>query len=808
MVKLNNIGVKGLRGVRNDLSIYLNGKSALLYGDNGSGKSSLSDVLDWFFYDRIDHLAGEEIGRKGYEALRNIFLNEEEPGTLELKFSKYQLDSAKTIELKNGSLKSTLSNDSDEFATYLRNSHEENLTLRYKELVTFVLSSKTDKLRALSEIIGYSKVTDTRDALRGVYNRLSKEIKTKGFDNLINHQQSQIIEQFGQNVTTAEQFIGVVNEIVEPFNLGIEIKVLKDINEVLKKIKKPDDSKVVKQEAFLLKIEESLVNLPTNLEEVETQYNDYKSKFDAIVSDIDKLRKLTIEQLLTTGKELVSKESYIENICPLCEQDKDKEALLNEIEARIAELEEIKKETKELNDANTSFQQQIRNTLRPLQSLLDDKLIGETGNSALKSNIETLIKAINKYQGSVKVKVGSESKLESEADLIVRRKPIDTLSSDCKAQLEEIKKSRKKDPKWEAYGKIYTASRAFAQILRLRKEKNAYEKQRDTLEVVYRRFLNKQKEALDAFLDNFSEKIDEIYQFLNPGEKVENIKLIPLEKNNELSGITIQFDFLDNKDVTPPHKFLSESHINCLGLAFFLTSVEAFNKENKFMILDDVISSFDANHRKRFADLLIEKYGDYQIILLTHEKTWFDIVKNLVRNKNWEVKTIKHNEVKGTYMDESPQSLRERIEKKISDRDEYGLGNDTRKYLEHLLKHIAFNLEVKVSYRFNDVNEDRMAFEMLTELTGTIAKRKCTELQTEPVIGRLLGSLFIGNKDSHDSTTDPSFGDMKAFWQDVLDFEKLFNCNVCSSPVSLRYYDEGAKQVSCKKGELTYNWKK
>ncbi len=806
MVKLNNIYIKGLRGVRHDLSIPLNGKSALLYGDNGSGKSSLSDVLEWFFFDRIDHLI-PEIGRKGYEGMRNIFLKDDEQGSMSLVFNKSEYNSEKTIELKDGSLKSKLSNTSEGLTKYLAASQEENLTLRYKELVTFVLSSKSDKLRALSEIIGYSKVTDTRDVLRTVYNRLSKEIKTKGFDNQINHQQSQIIEQFGQNVTTSVQFVEVVMEIVKPFNLGIEIKVLKDINEVLKKIKKPDDSKVVKLEVFLLKIEESLVNLPSNLDELENQYKAYKVKFGAIVSDIEKLKKLAIEQLLTAGKDLLSRESYKDDICPLCEQDKNKEALLSDITARITELEEIKKEKKELIEASTTLQQQIRDTIGPLLSLLVDKQIEEKGNENHKTNIDTLIKAIKKYQEPMKVKVAGDSKLDDEDTLLIDRTLIDTLQIDSKTQLEAIRKARKKDPKWDAYGKIYTASRAYVEIVRLRKEKATYEKQRDTMETVYRRFLKKQKEALEKFLDTFSEKIDEIFQFLNPGEKVENIMLVPIEKEDELSGITIQFDFLDNKDVAPPHKFLSESHINCLGLAFFLTSVEAFNKHNKFMVLDDIISSFDSSHRKRFADLLFEKYGDYQIILLTHEKTWFDIVKNLIRSKNWLIKTVKHNEVKGTYMDESPQTLRERIEQKIAEGNEAGLGNDARKYLEHQLKYIAHNLEVKVAYRFNDVNEDRMAFELLTELKGTISKRKSSELQEEPVIDRLLGSLFIGNKDSHDSSTEPSFGDMKAFWQDVKDFEKILFCDACGSPVSLRYYDEGAKQISCKKGELTYTWK-
>lgn len=71
---------------------------------------------------------------------------------------------------------------------------------------------------------------------------------------------------------------------------------------------------------------------------------------------------------------------------------------------------------------------------------------------------------------------------------------------------------------------------------------------------------------------------------------------------------------------------MSESHINCLGLSFFLASVKAFNKESKFFVLDDVISSFDRSHRYRFAQLLANKFSDYQVILLTHEKDFFELV--------------------------------------------------------------------------------------------------------------------------------------------------------------------------------------
>ena len=67
--KINEINLKGIRGTKDMLKLPLNGKSALLYGDNGTGKSSISDSLEWFFTDKVEHLSSLEIDLK--EALRN-----------------------------------------------------------------------------------------------------------------------------------------------------------------------------------------------------------------------------------------------------------------------------------------------------------------------------------------------------------------------------------------------------------------------------------------------------------------------------------------------------------------------------------------------------------------------------------------------------------------------------------------------------------------------------------------------------------------------------------------------------------------
>ena len=93
MAKIKSIKINGLRGVREPLNLDLNKKSVLIYGDNGTGKSSLTDSFEWFFYDKIGHLSNEEIGRrKGRDALRNIFIPDTEDGFIELAFDNNKLD--------------------------------------------------------------------------------------------------------------------------------------------------------------------------------------------------------------------------------------------------------------------------------------------------------------------------------------------------------------------------------------------------------------------------------------------------------------------------------------------------------------------------------------------------------------------------------------------------------------------------------------------------------------------------------------------------------------------------------------------
>src|SRR3989344_8593400 len=88
--KIKNINIKGFRGVKHEIVLPLAEKSALFYGDNGTGKSTVADAIEWFYKDSVDHLSSEEIDKT---ALRYFDLPDTESASVSLDFSQTNLKS-------------------------------------------------------------------------------------------------------------------------------------------------------------------------------------------------------------------------------------------------------------------------------------------------------------------------------------------------------------------------------------------------------------------------------------------------------------------------------------------------------------------------------------------------------------------------------------------------------------------------------------------------------------------------------------------------------------------------------------------
>ncbi|MDP3111543.1 MAG: AAA family ATPase [Thermodesulfovibrionales bacterium] len=808
-MKVKGLEIGGLRGARKNISLDLSpSKSILIYGDNGSGKSSIADAFEWFYYDKVKHLSSEEIDIKGITALRNTFLTDDKDAYVELKYTDSKYDSKKRLFLKKSKLTSEHLNTSQDFKDYLNAALRENLILRYKDLLRFILSTKTDKLNEISQIIGFSEVSKIKGVLKKAIGDLKTELKLKDYDNRKSIKQRQIMEQIGQSIFEDAQYLNAVKELVAPLKLSVEIKDAKSIDNVLELLKKPEDKDAVEQQLSYEKVIENLSNFKASFDNICSSYKSFHEKCQQIAKDQNKLKKINLEPLLSQGLSILEKRLYEENSCPLCLQNKSREELIDELKKRLEELTIVKKEKESALDEKNTTQRFIQGALTEIENALKEKSLLLEENFDLRKKVEQIKEIISTASEKLRKTVLSEIEQISQPedfinlDVLILQDIISVLS-DKKAK---IITGKKEDTTFTVYSKIFSVRQFYDEIKSMKKASEVLTQQQQSMELIYNEFVRKQREGLCSFLESISGDMNDLYLFMNDSENVSEIELIPLDEDDEFVGITLQFKF-HGKSESPPHKYLSESHLNCLGICLFLASVKAFNKLNWFIVLDDVISSFDTNHRARFARLLVEKFSDYQIFLLTHEKDWFELVSNMTKGKNWLIKKMRWDHDNGASIEEPLTDIKTRVETKLKNSDPSELGNMIRKYLERLLKDVCFNLEVKVRFLFNEHNENRMVNELLSELKGKLKDRKC-ELKDQAVFERLSASLFLGNRTSHDSAFSESIDDLKMFYSDVLELEKLSRCSQCSDLISKKHYDDVEDTVKCSCGRLKYTWKK
>lgn len=809
MIKIKNIEISGIRGIKKDLNITLDSsKSILIYGDNGSGKSSITDAIEWFYSDRVEHLSSEEIGRKGINALRSVFLPEDKAAYAELKFSDSRFDSRKNLFYKRSKLTSEYSNSTEEFNNYIDTYLKENLILRYKDLLKFILFTKAEKLEEISQIIGFSEVTKIKTVFKKAVNSLKRELKVRNVDSHINRQQARILEQIGQNINNEEQYFAAVRELIAPLKLSIEIKDSESIDAILKLIKKPEDKEALSQQLSYEKVIGVINNLKDSVENIRSSYEKYHEQYQTISRDMEKFKKISLEKLLSEGLLLLEKGIFEDEKCPLCLQEKNREELIEELRERIEELATFKKEKEALEDEGKAIERLIQNPLSEMEAALRERCLLKEQNLEIKSEIEQLKESFSGVLSRFKkvTFIEREKTIKPEEFIRLDDTMVQKTVSTLKDKMRKISTDRKDDQKFTINSKLILVKDAYTEIKSLKRELEILKQQLQSMELIYNEFVKEQKTALSSFLTAISKDMNELYLYMNRAEEVDEIELIPLGEGDELIGITIEFKF-HGSIVSPPDKYLSESHLNCLGICLFLSSVKAFNDINKFFILDDVISSFDTAHRTRFAGLLMEKFSDYQILLFTHEKNWFEYLTNAVKGRNWAITKMIWNHENGAELEMPLVDLKQRIDNKFGKSDASDLGNMIRKYLEGLLKEICLNLEVKVKFLYNDQNENRMSNELLSELKSKLKSRKC-ELKDNVVLERLHTSIFLGNKASHDSSYSEDINDLKTFYSDVLELEGLFRCinNECKRLISKKYYDSVEKVIRCKCGTKKYSW--
>lgn len=143
-----------------DLTKNGNPQSTLIYGRNGTGKSSITDAWEWFRNSKIDHLAREGAGPSSYPN----FAAQSGETFVEIEFSLPHLG---TLRLTYDNEKITKPQASGVFTDLVRlTPHPCHIC--FADLTRFVYLTKADRYDLLAQFMGFLPQVEFQKALRRV----------------------------------------------------------------------------------------------------------------------------------------------------------------------------------------------------------------------------------------------------------------------------------------------------------------------------------------------------------------------------------------------------------------------------------------------------------------------------------------------------------------------------------------------------------------------------------------------------------------------------------------------------------------
>lgn len=290
------------------------------------------------------------------------------------------------------------------------------------------------------------------------------------------------------------------------------------------------------------------------------------------------------------------------------------------------------------------------------------------------------------------------------------------------------------------------------------------------------------REKVQSLLDTLQAPMNDIYKEIQ-GANAKPIRLeLPSEDDTNQQRMQLVIDFADNRQSVAPGGYLSDSQIHSVALALRLAAIKKFNSAAPVIALDDVVTSYDADHRRAIGALLAKMFTDCQIILATHDERFFNHLKDQLAAKDWQFTRII-----GLDPAFGPRFADHKVtDEMIADRWAKGesAANEMRQAEEEWLLGIARGFGVNVRIRQLEKAYSYERAELASAIGGFLGDLKLTPADVPGVNNRFITSLIKGdieNFGSHFQDApygDGSIGDEQTRWDEFKAFRQQFEC-VC-----------------------------
>jgi len=784
-MRMNEIELSWFRGAADPVSLDLGCKSLVVYGENGAGKSSFVDAVEYVLRSgKIGHLCHEYSGKHQEKAVINT--HTPEGRTIWIRICFQDGSELKTEIRRNGTFESV-----GGVAGHITTWEYQRTILRQDELANFIRETKGDKYSALLPLLGLHEMEIAAENLRQLAKSVEQQAKLKEMKNSLTTMDAKRKATFGSATgdEIAKKSQDLRAKYCEPNAASIDLLSQCDETEVALTARIKSFSAEEKQHLVLVDISGS--ELGAQVKAVRAGGLKLAGEVEPLVAE-----RLEVLESAATFSDRLGGEKQV--VCPACGQRISADEFRAHVKREKVRLQKtidafniLKQARAKLCDTLRTLKSNLRKTdikswrEDAAKKLLDDgfayadkldaeKLRTSCGEDDLKSIEDNLLPIIRASASTAKTGPADVSQLLADKDVIAACKAL--------ADRKEISKAVKNAETLISF--LGDVEQAVRDNIRLRSKQ---------------------------VIGDISEDIRGMWSILHPDEKIEGIKLYLPEQTDKAIDIGLSFFGVEQDS---PRLTLSEGHRNSLGLCIFLAMAKREAAADRPLVLDDVVVSFDRGHRGMIVELLEKEFKERQILIMTHDREWYAELRQQLDSASWKFKALMPYERPDIGIRWSDKEFSFDDARALLKASPDSAGNTARKIMDIELSLHADGMKVRLPYLHRERNDHRMTHDFLSQLISDGAKcfKKVENGKPAPFTEAIEAFreadklvLSWGNRASHSfDVVGPEAAKLIAACEKAL---ACFVCPKCDKTVH-KLEDKGAEFVQCQCGYLQWRYGK
>ena len=582
-MKITKISMAGFRGATVPVEIRFDTSKAvaLVFGENGTGKSTIADAFDF-------------LCNGTYGSLENYHFGES-PKKYVASFKMPA--SAVTVTLTSDSLSWVAVLGKEGPLVTPSTGYPDARILRRKAILKLIDARPKDRFEELKTFIAIPNIEKSEEGLREAY-----KLAQKSFD--------ESVRAYSQAKDGLETLWAKEGKPSTDPIAWAEKELSSDMTRLQEQVKEVETL----ESAFRLG--------ETGLNSLDSARKAHKEAEQSLKEAEDKLKKTESEQAQQNAELVTLLEgarAYIEGRqdltqCPVCEQQITPVDLARRLKDRIREMQEIKVLVEKVSTAKAALQ-------------VKTSLVGQGQNETCAK-----LKAIGlSLKGCTLGEVARlKMKWEDYAELLSGAGPSDSTEKQAR-QLWQIALpcrnhlQARKDADQKSISQHNAIQTYFETMKGKQAQAASLEGLLKTLKAVLDVVSRERKDYVEEILKSISGEVERLYATLHPGEDIGKVSFYL--KPNTIGSLEFDAQFYDAPDL-PPQAYYSESHLDTLGICVFLALAKFFKTDKTIIILDDVLTSIDSPHLSRFMNILHEEASLYnQFFITTHYRPWRDVYR-------------------------------------------------------------------------------------------------------------------------------------------------------------------------------------